>query len=406
MAKKNANGDGSIYQRKDGLWCGAVTVGLNNNGTPKRKTLYDRDRDILRDKIIDLQNDIAINDGYIRDDQITLKQWVLQYLRDFIKPTIRATTYDSYVVLCRNHIDNTDIATMKLKDIKPYHLQSYFKTKTYLSKSSIKKIYLLLNIFFENAVKNDLIRKNPMYCVNRPNSEKEVRDIEIMSLEEQKSYMAVLDCTSYKVLLVTALFTGMRQGELLALTWENTDLIKKELKVVSTFKETRIYKDDGSFEWQMVKQPPKTKSGIRTIPLPDFLIKELTNHKRKQVERAIELDRDNFNPQHLVFCSEEGTPLNARNTQRAHKLVCEKAKINPVPKVKGRKEMTTYGVSFHALRHTFATRMIEAGVDVKTVQYWLGHSTIQMTYNIYVHVQEQTKKAAAQVQNDLFASLI
>ena len=103
MAKRNANGDGSIYQRKDGRWCAAVTIGYDENGKQKKKYIYDRDREQLRIKLLALQNDIVINDGYVRDDIITLHQWGYTYLNDFIKPTVRPSTYDLYeLILIKN----------------------------------------------------------------------------------------------------------------------------------------------------------------------------------------------------------------------------------------------------------------------------------------------------------------
>lgn len=390
MAKRNANGDGSIYQRKDGRWCAAVTIGYDENGKQKKKYIYDKDREKLRAKLLALQNDIIINDGYVRDDVITLEQWGKRYMNDFIKNTVRITTFDSYDTICRNHIYNADIALMKLKDIKPYHLQPYLNGKSYLSKSSIKKIYLLLNMFFDGAVKNDLIIKNPLIAINIPRSTKETKEIEILTLDQQKSYIQSTTSTSYRGLLLTALFTGMRLGEILALTWDNVDLKNMQIKIDSSLKETRIH-ENGKTEWVTIKQPPKTKSGKRTVPISKILLKILLDHKNHQNELSLKFGRNEFNKNNYVFCSDTGTPLNARNAQRAHYQICTRAEIPHV--------------GFHALRHTFATRMIENGVDVKTVQGWIGHSSIQMTYNIYVHVQEESKKAAAQVQDDLFANM-
>jgi integrase len=388
--KRAANGDGSIYLRKDGRWCAAVTIGYGPDGKQIRKHLYDKDREELRRKLLALQNDIVINGGYVRDDTITLEQWGNRYLNDFIKNTIRPTTFDSYDTICRNHIFNHDIAKMKLKDIKAYHLQPYINSKSNLSRSYIKKIYLLLNAFFEGAVKNDLIIKNPMQGINLPRSEKEQKQIEILKLEEQKAYIHATEQTSYRPLLLTALFTGMRMGELLALTWDKIDFKNMQIKVDTSIKETRIH-ENGETKWATIKQPPKTKHGIRTVPMSKILAKILQEYKTKQAELSLKYGRSEFNKQGYVFCSEIGSLLNARNVQRAHYQTCVRAGIQKV--------------GFHALRHTFATRMIENGVDVKTVQAWIGHSTIQMTYNIYVHVQEQSKKAAAQVQDDLFANL-
>lgn len=391
MAKKNANGDGSIYQRKDGRWCGAVTIGYDENGKQKKKYLYDRDRGKLREKMLALQNDMAINDGYVRDDDITLSIWGNTYLKEFVKSKVRPSTYDSYDLILRKHIGEDSISKMKLKDIKAFHLQRFLNTKSNLSKSYIKKIYMILDMLFSNAEKNDLIRKNPMIAVTIPKSEKKVKDIRALTREEQIAYMNNLDCTNLKPLLLTCLFTGMRLGELMALDWEHVDLKKGEIKVEFSYKEVRMH-DKAEPYWALVKQPPKTSSGLRTIPIPPEIVKILKQHKVNQDTIALKIGKSEFNKENLVFCSEVGTPLSSRNIQRAHYSVCNKIGL--------------HGIGFHALRHTFATRMIEENVPVKTVQYWIGHSSIEITYNIYVHVQEESKKAAAQVQSDLFKKLI
>lgn len=392
MAKRNANGDGSIYQRKDGRWCAAITIGYDEDGKQKKKYIYDRDRENLRVKLLALQNDIIINDGYVRDDVITLEQWGLTYLNEFIRPTIRPSTYDLYLLIIRKHIGEDNISKMKLKDIKSFHIQRFLNTKNTLSQSYLKKIHMILDILFNNAIKNDLIRKNPIESVNIPKSQKSTKEIRALTRQEQALYMNSLDSTKLKPLLITCLFTGMRLGELMALDWEHINLLKGEIKVEYSYKEVRIHEKGKSPEWKLIKQPPKTKSSLRTIPIPDEIIKLLKAHKKSQDELSLKMGKQNFNTNNLVFCSEVGTPLSSRNIQRAHYSICNKLDIS--------------GIGFHALRHTFATRMIEEGVDVKTVQYWVGHSSIEITYNIYVHVQEESKKAAAQVQSDLFKKLI
>lgn len=391
MSKRNANGDGSIYQRKDGRWCAAITIGKDDNGNQKKKYIYDRDRDELRKKMLALQNDISINGGYVRDDVITLNQWGKTYLNEFVKSSVRPSTYDSYEVILRRHISNDAIGTMKLKDIKSFHIQKFLNSKSSLSKSYIKKMHMLLDIFFSNAVKNDLIPKNPMDAVNMPKSQKQVKDVRALTRQEQSEYMKHLDSTRLKPLLLTCLFTGMRMGELIALDWNHVDLKKGEIKVEFSYKEVRMH-DKKEPYWKLLKQPPKTSSGLRTIPIPQEIVKLLKSHKVTQDELSLKMGKDEFNKEKLVFCSEVGTPLSSRNVQRTHYSICKKIGLE--------------GVGFHALRHTFATRMIEENVPVKTVQYWIGHSSIEITYNIYVHVQEESKKAAAQVQSDLFKNLL
>lgn len=391
MAKKNANGDGSIFLRKDGRWCGAITIGLDENGVQKKKYIYDRDRDELRKKMLALQNDISINGGYVRDDIITLNQWGKTYLNEFVKSSVRPSTYDSYEVILRRHINNDSIGTMKLKDIKSFHLQKFLNSKSSLSKSYIKKMHMLLDMFFSNAVKNDLIPKNPMDAVNMPKSQKQVKDVRALTRQEQSEFMKQLESTRLKPLFLTCLFTGMRMGELMALDWDHVNFKKGEIKVEFSYKEVRMH-DQKEPYWKLLKQPPKTSSGLRTIPIPQEIVKMLKSHKTAQDKLSLKLGKDEFNKEKLVFCSEVGTPLSSRNIQRTHYSICNKIGLS--------------GIGFHALRHTFATRMIEENVPVKTVQYWIGHSSIEITYNIYVHVQEENKKAAAQVQSDLFKNLL
>lgn len=390
MANKKTNGDGSIYQRKDGRWCGAVTIGYDENGKQKRKILYDRDREKLKQKLLDLQNDIAINDGYIRDDDTTLKQWGYTYLNEFIKNNIRPSTYDLYELILRKHICQDAISDMKLKDIKSFHLQKFLNSKTSLSKSYIKKIYMLLDIFFNNAFINDLIKKNPMIAVKISKSQKPTKEVRALTRDEQILYMENLNTTSLRPLLLTCLFTGMRMGELMALDWDHVDFKTNEIKVACSYKEVRMHDKDKPY-WSLLKQEPKTASGYRTIPIPTEIVTLLKDHKKAQDKLTLKTGKTDFNLENLVFCSEAGTVLSSRNIQRAHYAICKKCNL--------------YGIGFHALRHTFATRMIEEGVDVKTVQYWIGHSSVEITYNIYVHVQEESKKAAAQVQSDLFKKL-
>lgn len=391
MGKRNANGDGSIFLRKDGRWCGAITIGSDENGVQKKKYIYDRDRDELRKKMLALQNDISINGGYVRDDIITLNQWGKTYLNEFVKSSVRPSTYDSYEVILRRHINKDSIGAMKLKDIKSFHLQKFLNSKSSLSKSYIKKMHMLLDMFFSNAVKNDLIPKNPMDAVNMPKSQKQVKDVRALTRQEQSEYMKQLESTRLKPLFLTCLFTGMRMGELMALDWDHVNFKKGEIKVEFSYKEVRMH-DQKEPYWKLLKQPPKTSSGLRTIPIPQEIVKMLKSHKTAQDKLSLKLGKDEFNKEKLVFCSEVGTPLSSRNIQRTHYSICNKIGLS--------------GIGFHALRHTFATRMIEENVPVKTVQYWIGHSSIEITYNIYVHVQEENKKAAAQVQSDLFKNLL
>lgn len=341
--------------------------------------------------MVTLQNDINLNDRYIQDTVMTLNLWGKTYLFEYVKPTIRPTSFERYESIIRNHIKDSKIGNMKLKDIKSYHIQRLLNSNTHMAKSSIKKIYQLLNMLFEKAVLNDLIHKNPILTVNMPKSEKATKEIEILSREDQRKYVLALENEKQRPLFLTSLFMGIRMGELIALKWDNVDLDHKEITVCESYKKTKVFNNDGTYTNQLIKQDPKSESGKRKIPIPDFLVDILQTHTVNQKEYGINKGVG-FNPTNLAFCSEVDTPLQARNMYRIHERVCSNAKID--------------NIGFHALRHTFATRMIEKGVDIKTVQKWLGHSMIEITYNAYVHVQKDTKIAAAKMQDGFFKELM
>ena len=392
MPKKKPNGEGSIIERNDGRWCAVVSLGYNKDGSRKRKTIYGKSYKEVHQKLIEFQRNLHINNGYIKDEHMTLGKWGKFYLFEYIKHQVRPSTFQRHESIFRVHIEPSKIATMKLKDIKPYHIQNFLNTKTYMVESSVKKIYQLLDRFFKHAVLNDLLWKNPMQGVIIPKTEKQQRDIEILTRDEQRKYMLALQDEFQRMLFLTALFTGMRQGELIALKWKKIDFHKGIITVDESYKQVKLFDENGESTYKIISQPPKTKQGNRKIPIPAFLLEELKKHRKQQKEYGMKISGSDFNPTGLVFCSLSGTPLQASRVFRIHSRICKNADIEKV--------------SFHALRHTFASRMIEEGEDVKNVSVWLGHSTVQMTYDIYVHVTNQSKLEGAKKMDKLYKSLM
>lgn len=389
--KKKPNGEGTIYKRKDGLWCATLSLGFNSDGTRKRKYIYGDTYDEVHKKLVNLKSKCNLNNGYLVNENVSLSEWGKTYLYDFIKPTVRPSTFQRQESVFRVHIEKSNLGKLRLIDIKPFHIQKFLNTKTYLVESSIKKIYQILNIFLRQAVLNNYIWKNPIEGVVIPKSEKRSRDIEILTKSEQKKYIVALDGEFQRLLFLTALFTGMRQGELIALKWNNVDLNKGIININESYKYVKLFDSYDEGHYEMISQQPKTKSGIRKIPIPEFLIKELKEHRIIRKEYGMKIAGSKFNPTSLVFCSETGTPLLSSRISRTHKRVCKNAGIEHV--------------SFHALRHTFASRMLELGEDIKKVSVWLGHSTVQMTYDIYVHITKEEMTTGSEKMNDLFYSL-
>lgn len=367
----------SISKRPNGTWCGEIRkVGQ------KRKTFYGTTKKEVEKKINDYLTDVAVYGTALDKQNPTLQTWVHEFLFVSLHPTLAASSFERAMCTYNNHILNITLGQQFLKDIQQKDLQKFLNEKKHLSTSSLKKIKELLNNSFKYAISNNLIRINPVTDVKLPKSDVETKGIEILTINEQRAYIASTPDELYGLPCLVALFTGMRLGEVMALKWNNIDFNRQQLTVCESYKRVKKYDTNGVSTNTLDKKTPKTDKGIRTIPLSDVLVKELRKYKLSSPNST----------ENLVFCTRNGTPLNDANIRRSHSRICKRSNIRPV--------------SFHALRHTFATRMIENGVDVKTVSELLGHTTVELTLNRYVHSTDDAKLKAINVQNNFYNELM
>lgn len=392
MPKKRGNNEGCISKRKDGKWCAVVTVGFDEEGKQKRKFFYGKTRQEVADKMNDVIHNI--NRGtYIEPSKTKLSDWLNTWLNEYKKSNIRPSTYDSYEYLIRLHIAPT-IGHIVLKDLKPEHLQRLYNDKGSsgkadgtggLSAKTINRIHVVLHASLDQAVKNGLVIRNVSEATTLPKQKK--KEIRILSVDEQINFLAAITGERLKGAFILALGSGIREGELLALRWKNVNLKAGIIRITESLKRVRNYDADSEVKTKLIFQEPKTEAGKRTIPLPDNVLTELKEHRKRQYEeklRAGALYEDND----LVFCTEIGKVLEPRNFLRTFYCLVKKAEIPHI--------------NFHALRHTYATRLLEANEHPKVVQEILGHSDITMTLNTYSHVMPEIKMAAAQKLNHLF----
>lgn len=369
----------SICKRKDGTWCCAVFCGIKEDGKKKRKYLYGKTKKEVEEKLRKFTTDIAEYGTSIDECTITVQEWLYTHMFTNLHGTISPGTFEVYVITYETHIKGSWLGSMLLKDVRLIHLQQFFKDKTYLSDATMHKIQILLNGSFKTAILNNLIRSNPFVGFKAPKSKKATKTIEVLTRDEQALY---IEYAKQDTIILTALFTGMRLGELLALRWKCIDLENRIISVEQSYNRTKVYDDDGDYKTTDLFKDPKSKSGIRKIPIPNFLTKELKKHKL-----ASKYSDDND----LVFCTATGNVYSASNIRRIHRSILKKANLRHV--------------KLHALRHTYATRLLEAGENFKTLQVLLGHADIQTTMNIYAHVTEETKYNAADLQEKLFNDL-
>lgn len=379
MAKRRQNGEGTIYQRQNGLWVCEITLGYDADGKRQKKTVSSMDLEKLKKKINDLK---YLNDRHMvaEPSKYTVADWVGFWLETYKKGLVKPTTYDMYYGAYVRYIKPI-IGHYKLDALSPINVQKFVNDlgeKSLhkdggLSESSIKKILITLSQAFDKAITLNMIFKNPCEDIHIPKKEK--RKATAFTKEEQQVFLSF--CTgknSYENLFIFAFNTGMRLGELMALTWDdihdNAVTISKNLTVVNNYDPAIKTKT------KTLINSTKTEHSNRIIPLS----KEAANVIKRQME-------NNENNSPFVFYSAAGTPLIKRNIYRTFNNILKRADIKSP-------------VTIHSMRHSFATRLLEKGADIKTVSNLLGHKSIKITLDIYSHVSPDLKVKTISLLDD------
>jgi len=368
MAKKtNFEANGKNYYRV------VRVIGHKPDGTPIKKQFYGNGIKEATAKADAYMN--KIKNGFSLDfETVTIDELIYKWLFQIKKNEIKPSSFQSYEGTYRNYIKESDIAGLKVYNTKSIQLQEYYnklgKTKTY---SQIKKLNKLLKQFFFYAEREGFILKNPCNNITIPNKtvkKATEEEIEYFNEDEIKQIIQAFKGHKLEKLVITALGTGLRQGELLALKWENVHLDEKYLDVKESVKKVYVFDEEGNKSLQTVYNTPKTQNSVRRVDLPDKIVSLLS---------SIEKDSE------FVF-SDNGEPISAKTVFGNWKKVLNAHNI-PYRK-------------FHTCRHTYATMLLTKGVDLKTVQDLMGHSDIAIT-QIYLHVLPKTKVDAVNRINNL-----
>ena len=237
-----------------------------------------------------------------------------------------------------------------------------------LSAQTVVHAHRVLSLMLKRAVENGTLARN-VAAIRRP-PKVEAREVEILSPSQVTTVLAALADHTLHPIALLALATGMRRGELLALQWSDVDLDRAVIHVESSVEETKA---------GLRVKPPKTKRGRRNIGLPTDAVAMLREHRKRLIELRLALGQGGQPT--LVFSTVDGEMLSPNGVSRAWRQTCKARKL---PRVQ-----------FHALRHTHASALIRAGVDVLTISRRLGHSSASMTLDVYGHLMEGADAAAA-----------
>ena len=283
---------------------------------------------------------------------------------------IKENTLLRYRCSIENHI-KPYFADYKIEEINPRVIQKFLyqlketistRTKRPLSNSSINNVIAILKLFFSYCVDYEIIEKSPMTKIKNFHVER-YKENKVFSKINQKrfeNYISESHDVAYFI-YIFALYTGLRIGELLPLTWKDIDLRIGEVRVTKNISTIKVDND----HWIEKIGTPKTKNSIRSIPLPRFLIVHLKCLKKLNLSK-------------YLFVNNEGNHLSRR------KVVANYTHILKILRIQY--------ISFHALRHTFATRALENHMDIKTISEVLGHANAAMTLNIYSHSLPDQKR--------------
>jgi integrase len=385
-----------INQKKNGIYTARFT-----NRFGERKQIYNRDLKLLKDDLNKAiyEDKMKLN---IINNNIILDEWYLKWLTEHKYKVIRNSTKAIYESIFRKYI-SPELGKFTLGEITHLQIKTLINKvdKQGLGFETQNKIRIMLLDMFNKAMIDELVNKNPARGIKLIRNEDEDggKEIRVLSIEEQAEFFECCKGTFYDNLFTVAICTGLRCGEITALTKNEIDFERMEISVTKTLLYQKL-DDDTKKTFQL--HPPKTKSSVRTIPInkqceialkKQFMQKEVIASKSpKQALKGFE---------DLIFTTKYNTPINAQIYSDAIKAIVNE--INLCKDVL--EEMETF--SSHCFRHTFATRCIENDIQPKTLQNYLGHATLKMTMDLYVktfdeHKHEEMKK----LENSLDTSFI
>ena len=375
MAKRRGHGEGTICKRKDGRWEAKACIGYDAEGKLKRVTKYFRTRQEAAAWLAEVQT--ARRTGqFVEPDRITVGEWVLRYLRTYVKPKVRPTSYANYMDVVRLHIAPA-IGGIPLQQLRRHTIQEFYnRTAEKFSPWRIARIHIVLSGALRQAVRDNLIPVNPAEYTTRPPIKR--KEMKVLSPEEVNRYLeAAREHRLYAAFLLE-LTTGLRRGELLALKWEDVDFTKRTLTVKRALSRV-CYADEGFTRLEFTET--KTEASRRTIPLLPEVVQELKRHKARQNEERLFFGAA-YRDGNLIFAQEDGRPVDPRTFHRWHTSILKKAGL---PHVR-----------VHDLRHTFATLLLQAGENPENLRDLLGHTKTSTTLDLYCHSTMEGKKKAVE----------
>ena len=401
---RRANGEGSIFQRKDGRWVGNITIGYDEKGQQKKKTVYGRSQAEVAKKLFELNGRIK-NNSYELVETKNFGELMSEWLLVFKKSAVSPRTFEGIIRNYRLHIE-PQIGNMKIYEIDTFVIQKVINNliEQDYSNNVIKKNKHLISQFFEYAIDNKWVTINPTHKVKIRVHERKGHDnsekYKALPPEIRTKFLEALskdDSNFIKPLSICLMFSGLRIGEALALKWQNVDLDNKTLKIEQAITQVPKFDSDGKVISRVtVVGDTKTTCSVREIPVADIVIETLKEWKEKQNLRQKinnEVTADLTAKNSFVFANDDGSVRTYSGTRKIF------------DRFKRRNALDKYNIHFHGLRHTFSNMLFEMNENPKVIQQLLGHRDVKTTITVYnsvdsEYIRQTTEKFNEKVKED------
>lgn len=332
-----------------------------------RKYFRGKTQEELDEKVLKAQ--ILLKSGVDICSEETFAHFSQMWYDLYKKPYLRENSLNSIKYILNQHI-LPYIGGCRLRDINPMQIQSIMAGLSGKSNSLQAKVLMNLRSIFNVAIENGLVAKSPVSTTLKPTG-KATQEKETLAADEREVLLDRVKNIRARTFLLIGLHTGMRRGEILGLQWKDIDFKAKVIHV----RHNAVVKEGET----KVSEEMKTKAAKRNLPLSEELEEWLSERKKSSHSQ-------------YVIAMEDHKPLTKSSYRSMWKLI--------------ERELPDRHITAHILRHTYITRLFEAGLDIKEIQYLAGHSTIDMTLKVYTHYDRRSREAktAEKVREALRAS--
>lgn len=363
MAKRRADGEGNVRQKRPNLWEGRIVAGHKKDGSPIYKYVSGRTQKEAYEKLRELIAEYR-NVELTENSQITVEEWMQKWMDEYMLFSIREQTWKSYESVIRLHIipnlGNKKVSSLTVSTVQKFYNKLLSEGK---SGSLVRDAHLILHQAMGVAVKENLIAKNPTSGTKIPKVEYKPKNI-LNEIQLEMFMEAIKEDELWYDFFYTEITTGLRKGELCGLKWCDFNETTGQLNVVRT---VTTNKGGG-----LKTGETKTEKGTRTIYLPPSTVKLLSERRNKVSSEWI---FPNF--------YDNSKPINPSTAYLKLKSILKNAGLP--------------SIRFHDLRHTFATHALSNGVDARTLSGILGHTNASFTLDTYTHVTNDMQKNASAI---------